>query len=159
MKAPPPLHLLTLHLAHGTSTVDWPRERLLREGPPRGVPVLDGPLCTACGACAVACPAGCIQMPEDPPVPVVDEGPCVRCGLCVTVCKVGAVTLSGTEGAAAIARNDLVMDGSPPAEVSVGPPPGRLYRLAIAPGNAAEITPDGLLQRRVRDLGKVRKDD
>lgn len=45
--------------------------------------------CSGCGACAQACPKGCITMREDGEgflYPEVDKAKCVDCGLCERVC-------------------------------------------------------------------------
>lgn len=47
--------------------------------------------CTGCGACASACPKGCIAMAADENGflhPVVNTASCVNCGLCTKVCPV-----------------------------------------------------------------------
>ena len=49
----------------------------------------DPALCTGCGACAQACPGGCIAMQRDAEgfsYPVVDTDCCTECGLCGSVC-------------------------------------------------------------------------
>ena len=153
MRAPAPLGLVSIHLGRGTSTVDWPRERLQREGPARGVPVLDADACTSCGMCAVACPAMCIGMPEGSPVPVVDIGPCVRCGLCVNACKEGALALSGQEVVAVYSRGDMEMDGRPPEARETKGPPRRLYRMAVTRDGGRIVDPRALLEERIRGLG------
>ena len=45
--------------------------------------------CCGCGACAVACPANCIQMQPDDEgfaYPMIDDGACIECGRCLEVC-------------------------------------------------------------------------
>lgn len=45
--------------------------------------------CTACGACAMTCPKGCIRMEHDEMdclYPVIDREACVSCGKCMNVC-------------------------------------------------------------------------
>lgn len=69
--------------------------RLLPEGaigravrPPRR----DGGACTACGACAAACPAGAI----DPATLDVDARACIRCMACARACLAGARRVPGS---------------------------------------------------------------
>lgn len=48
-----------------------------------------GSACCGCGACANACPRGCIKMEKDQEgfySPVLNEAECVHCGLCQKVC-------------------------------------------------------------------------
>ena len=51
--------------------------------------------CTACGACAVACPAGALTLDEDARASVLrfDARRCTGCGLCVTACPEDVVTV------------------------------------------------------------------
>ena len=44
--------------------------------------------CQECGACADACPEGCIE--EGSPYAIVQEH-CLRCGLCRETCSFGAI--------------------------------------------------------------------
>ncbi len=61
----------------------------------RGLPVVDAEKCTACGACAIACPASAIEIEE------ADEGKivrylhdrCISCATCELVCPEDAVRL------------------------------------------------------------------
>jgi formate hydrogenlyase subunit 6/NADH:ubiquinone oxidoreductase subunit I len=153
VRVPTSLSLMSIYLRRGTSTVDWPRERLHREGPARGIPVLDADACTSCGACAVACPAKCIGMSEGSRVPVVDCGPCVRCGKCVTACKEGALALSGQEVVAVYSRGDMETDGRPPEARDASGRPGKLYRMAIDSDGARAVDRADLLEARSRQLG------
>lgn len=50
--------------------------------------------CTGCGACAAACPQGCIA-PGSPYH--IDETHCLRCGLCAERCPADAVRRRGKE--------------------------------------------------------------
>lgn len=147
------MHLLGLHLRSGVSTVAWPEERLAREGPPRGTPLVEEGSCTGCGDCGEACPSRAMTIPEGGRVPVLDAGMCVGCGRCVGACPEGAVVLGGREDLAAHGRGDLVLDGRPPLARHVGPPPSRLYRRAVARDGRTLTSPEALLRRRERDLG------
>lgn len=44
--------------------------------------------CISCGACADACPVGCIS--EGDSTYVIDADSCVDCGTCASTCPVGA---------------------------------------------------------------------
>lgn len=44
--------------------------------------------CIACGACASACPMGCIS--EGDGKYVIDESKCISCGTCAATCPVSA---------------------------------------------------------------------
>ena len=158
MRGPHPLRAAVARLASPTSTVDWPRERLAREGPPRGVPAFDAAACTRCGDCAAACPASCILMGEAAGAtgpPVVDAGACVRCGLCVAACPEGGIALEGPEDLAAYRRGDLVLrPGEAPGEQPVGPPPSWVYRLSVGLAPRGTVDPGTLLARRLRGLDK-----
>lgn len=75
--------------------------------------------CTGCGACANACPRGCISMQADAEGflrPTIDEVKCVDCGLCDRACPVlhfGAESVSGFPKAfAAHHSNETVLAGS-----------------------------------------------
>jgi formate hydrogenlyase subunit 6/NADH:ubiquinone oxidoreductase subunit I len=146
------LRLLALAMRREVSTVDWPMEHLVAEGPVCGVPVIDRAACTSCGECVGACPSACLHMPEEGGVPRVDAGPCARCGMCVTVCGEEAVSLSGPQELATYTREGLVMDGSPPEEVELEQAPSRLYRLATTARPEDPVQPGDLLDRRCRSL-------
>ena len=58
-------------------------------------------LCTACGACAEACPKQCISMEKDSldcRYPVIDEQTCVSCGLCQKACPALTPQAKFTQG-------------------------------------------------------------
>ena len=44
--------------------------------------------CISCGACAAACPMGCIKQGDGKYV--IDEATCISCGSCAATCPVGA---------------------------------------------------------------------
>ncbi len=43
--------------------------------------------CVNCGACAAACPVGCIEKGEFKHV--IDDSKCIGCGTCAQVCPYG----------------------------------------------------------------------
>lgn len=47
--------------------------------------------CTACGACADACPSDAIIMKSD--FAEVDSANCMDCGICIDECPVEAITI------------------------------------------------------------------
>lgn len=55
------------------------------------VVTVDAEKCTACGACAAACPGSVLEV-ED--VAVVTDNECMGCESCVMTCPVEAITLS-----------------------------------------------------------------
>src|SRR5215218_6936889 len=91
-----------------TVTLQYPEERL--ELPPwtRGRPRLiydtdSGDLrCTACGACALACPVDVIKIEQHPAVGKgkildrfdLDMGGCIECALCVEACPFRAIVMA-----------------------------------------------------------------
>src|SRR5918994_3063901 len=107
-------------------TLQYPEERI--ELPPwtRGRPRLiydidSGDLrCTACGACALACPVDVIKI-EQHPSPTgkgkvmdrfdIDMAGCIECALCVEACPFRAITMAPDFEMAAFAREtELVFD-------------------------------------------------
>lgn len=44
--------------------------------------------CISCGACAAACPMGCISQGDSKYE--IDAEKCISCGTCASVCPVGA---------------------------------------------------------------------
>src|SRR5437588_7799011 len=101
-------HFLTSYLGTSIVTVQYPEQRV--ELPPwtRGRPRLiydvdSGDLrCTACGACALACPVDVIKI-EQHPSPIkgkildrfdIDMAGCIECALCVEACPFRAITMA-----------------------------------------------------------------
>src|ERR671938_814065 len=115
------------HLAKRRVTIQYPEERLERpiwtRGRPRLIYEVDtGELrCTACGACALACPVDVIKI-EQHPSPTgkgkvldrfdIDMAGCIECALCVEACPFRAITMAPDfELAATYDRaTDLVFD-------------------------------------------------
>lgn len=151
MRSPPTLRLLSMALGRDLSTIDWPREVLVTDGPDRGVPVFDTDSCTSCGDCMRACPAACITL-EVGGYPEVDAGPCVRCGLCAGACGEEAVSLSGVRDLAAYSREDLRMDGTVEPVTPLGPTPSRLYRISVDGRDRKSVEASRLLDERAAIL-------
>jgi NADH-quinone oxidoreductase subunit I len=114
------------HLAKRPVTIQYPEERLempiWTRGRPRLIYEVDtGELrCTACGACALACPVDVIKI-EQHPSPIkgkildrfdIDMAGCIECALCVEACPFRAITMAPDfELAATFDRaSDLVFD-------------------------------------------------
>jgi formate hydrogenlyase subunit 6/NADH:ubiquinone oxidoreductase subunit I len=89
-------------------TIQYPEERLdmpiWTRGRPRLIYEVDtGELrCTACGACALACPVDVIKI-EQHPSPIkgkildrfdIDMAGCIECALCVEACPFRAITMA-----------------------------------------------------------------
>ena len=154
MRAPPAFRLLALALGREVSTVDWPFEGLIHEGPRRGIPRIDRDGCTRCGACVQVCPSGCLEMPEKRGPPVLDIGPCVRCRACVSACEEDAVTMDDPSDQVAYERADLIQDGSPMTEVEVVRAPSRMYRTATDQGKRTLVEPEEILRIRKERLDR-----
>jgi formate hydrogenlyase subunit 6/NADH:ubiquinone oxidoreductase subunit I len=114
------------HLIKPPVTIQYPEERLdmpiWTRGRPRLIYEVDtGELrCTACGACALACPVDVIKI-EQHPSPIkgkvldrfdIDMAGCIECALCVEACPFRAITMAPDfEMAATYDRTtDLVFD-------------------------------------------------
>jgi NADH-quinone oxidoreductase subunit I len=114
------------HLVRPPVTIQYPEERLdmpiWTRGRPRLIYEVDtGELrCTACGACALACPVDVIKI-EQHPSPIkgkvldrfdLDMAGCIECALCVEACPFRAITMAPDfEMAATYDRaSDLVFD-------------------------------------------------
>src|SRR5207248_4641311 len=113
------------HLVKPPVTIQYPEERLdmpiWTRGRPRLIYELDtGDLrCTACGACALACPVDVIKI-EQHPSPIkgkvldrfdIDMAGCIECALCVEACPFRAITMAPDFEMAAFERTtDLVFD-------------------------------------------------
>ena len=96
------------HLVKAPVTIQYPEERLempiWTRGRPRLIYEIDtGELrCTACGACALACPVDVIKI-EQHPSPIkgkildrfdIDMAGCIECALCVEACPFRAITMA-----------------------------------------------------------------
>jgi formate hydrogenlyase subunit 6/NADH:ubiquinone oxidoreductase subunit I len=96
------------HLVKQPVTIQYPEERLempiWTRGRPRLIYEVDtGDLrCTACGACALACPVDVIKIDQHPS-PIkgkvldrfdIDMAGCIECALCVEACPFRAITMA-----------------------------------------------------------------
>lgn len=100
---------------------------------PFGFPVIDFSRCTACRACAAACPTGAIQASgQDAHVQLLSlsHAACIQCGACVTACGEQAVRLSANAEIAAYTRQQLAQAAS----FDVDPVSGRCTFRAIELG-------------------------
>jgi NADH-quinone oxidoreductase subunit I len=114
------------HLVRSPVTIQYPEERLdmpiWTRGRPRLIYEVDtGDLrCTACGACALACPVDVIKI-EQHPSPTgkgkildrfdIDMAGCIECALCVEACPFRAITMAPDFEMAAFSREtELVFD-------------------------------------------------
>src|SRR5499427_6660620 len=115
------------HLVKPPVTIQYPEERLdmplWTRGRPRLIYEVDtGELrCTACGACALACPVDVIKI-EQHPSPLgkgkildrfdIDMAGCIECALCVEACPFRAISMAPDfEMASTFDRTtDLVFD-------------------------------------------------
>lgn len=75
------------------------------------IKIVDKALCCGCGACAQACPTGCVAMRQDSEgflYPSVDAERCIACGRCEAVCPIlnadrrTPLTKAGREAPAAL---------------------------------------------------------
>src|SRR3954453_2018723 len=96
------------HLVKPPVTIQYPEERLdmpiWTRGRPRLIYELDtGDLrCTACGACALACPVDVIKIEQHPAQGKgkvmdrfdLDMGGCIECALCVEACPFRAIVMA-----------------------------------------------------------------
>ncbi|HEV7663559.1 MAG TPA: NADH-quinone oxidoreductase subunit I [Chloroflexota bacterium] len=152
------------HLVKAPVTIQYPEERLempiWTRGRPRLIYEIDtGELrCTACGACALACPVDVIKI-EQHPSPIkgkildrfdIDMAGCIECALCVEACPFRAITMAPDfEMTSTFDRSvDLVFDmyelriaGTPEIDAGMehiqGVKRGLQSRAAAAPAPAA----------------------
>src|ERR671932_207019 len=113
------------HLVRRPVTIQYPEEQLempiWTRGRPRLIYEVDtGELrCTACGACALACPVDVIKI-EQHPSPIkgkvldrfdIDMAGCIECALCVEACPFRAITMAPDFEMAGFERTqELVFD-------------------------------------------------
>lgn len=100
-----------------------------------GFPVIDFSRCTACEACASACPTGAIQSSaRDASTRMLSlsYAACIQCGACVTACGEQAVSASAHVEIAAYSRQQL----AEAATFDVDPASGRctLRQIELEPG-------------------------
>jgi Ni,Fe-hydrogenase III small subunit/formate hydrogenlyase subunit 6/NADH:ubiquinone oxidoreductase subunit I len=101
-------------LAKSLATGILTERRPFAARPRFGFPVIDFTRCTACDACAVACPTGAIQVST----PATAErrlslsyAACIQCRECVTACPERAVTPGREVEVAAYTRDQLTRAG------------------------------------------------
>jgi formate hydrogenlyase subunit 6/NADH:ubiquinone oxidoreductase subunit I len=103
--------------------IQYPEERYRLPDRYRGLPILlyddetGAELCTACGACARACPLGIIHYEqavneEGKKLPFaetfsIEHGVCMNCGLCADNCNLGSIVMDHVLETAEIRRQDL----------------------------------------------------
>jgi Ni,Fe-hydrogenase III small subunit/formate hydrogenlyase subunit 6/NADH:ubiquinone oxidoreductase subunit I len=80
-----------------------------------GLPVIDFTRCTACDACARACPSGAIQSTTagaDRKIVTLSYAACIQCRACVTECPDEAVSVSHAVEVVAYTRQQLARSAS-----------------------------------------------
>lgn len=96
-------------------------------------------LCTGCGTCLDACPAGAISLDDDERIAKIDLGLCSECLECLDVCPNDAIQLSRSSDLMPampreIVEGEVVEEEMIPALVTAGPiatrQPGPLMALA-----------------------------
>jgi NADH-quinone oxidoreductase subunit I len=157
---------------YGIFTHQYPEERAPIPDRYRGLPVLlyddatRAEFCTACMACARACPVGIIHIEqgtdaEGKKIPyassyTIEWDVCINCGLCVDACNFGAIVLDHNLETARHHRESL----HPTKERLLRP---ASYFEKIAPTTWAEIREDaakrltGTVKRRPEGVGIVPK--
>jgi Ni,Fe-hydrogenase III small subunit/Fe-S-cluster-containing hydrogenase component 2 len=80
-----------------------------------GFPAIDFSRCTACAACADACPTAAIQLRgagSDRKILSLSYAACIQCGACLTACGEQAVSVSSHAEIAAYSRQQLAQAAS-----------------------------------------------
>jgi NAD(P)H-quinone oxidoreductase subunit I len=113
------LRVTLRHLFRKPVTTQYPEERLTVSRRIRGTEhlILTKEECIACGACARACPHGCIEVvgsknAEGKRVPEKfewDSGRCIFCGLCVEACPRTSLLMNYGYEQAGYRCQDLVL--------------------------------------------------
>jgi Ni,Fe-hydrogenase III small subunit/formate hydrogenlyase subunit 6/NADH:ubiquinone oxidoreductase subunit I len=141
-------------LAQSIKTGILTEARPFASRPPLGFPVIDFTKCTACEACAGACPTGAIQA-------VALEGgrrklslsyaACIQCRECLTACPEDAVRLGRDFEVAAYTRGQLTAAGVFDVDAAGR---ARFVRAETEPGPTAEESAARLKERIRGRLGR-----